>query len=145
MSKGIRFTNREMRFIALFESITGATVRDCIIDDENNRIIYVVKEGEMGIAIGKRGKNVSLLEKMTGMRHEIIEFSDDPARFIKNALRPARLREIRITQRTDGRKIAVVSVDPKDKGIAIGKNGKNAERIRFLAKRYFDISNVSIL
>jgi len=145
MSKGIRFTNREMRYIALFESITGATVRDCIIDDENNRIIYVVKEGEMGIAIGKRGKNVSLLEKMTGKRHEIIEFSDDPARFIKNALRPARLREIRITQRTDGRKIAVVSVDPKDKGIAIGKNGKNAERIRFLAKRYFDISNVSIL
>ena len=145
MSKGIRFTNREMRFIALFESITGATVRDCIIDDENNRIIYVVKEGEMGIAIGKRGKNVSLLEKMTGMKHEIIEFSDDPARFIRNALRPARLREIRITQRTDGRKIAVVSVDPKDKGIAIGKNGKNAERIRFLARRYFDISNVSIL
>jgi len=36
-------------------------------------------------------------------------------------------------------------VDPKDKGIAIGKNGRNAERIRFLAKRYFDISNVSIL
>jgi len=145
MSRGIKFTNREMRYIALFESITGATVRDCIIDDENNRIIYVVKEGEMGIAIGRRGKNVSLLEKMTGKRHEIIEFSDDPARFIKNALRPARLREIRITQRTDGRKIAVVSVDPKDKGIAIGKNGKNAERIRFLAKRYFDISNVSIL
>jgi len=145
MSKGIRFTNREMRYIALFESITGATVRDCIVDDENNRIIYVVKEGEMGIAIGKRGKNVSLLEKMTGKRHEIIEFSDDPARFIRNALRPARLREIRITQRTDGKKIAVVSVDPKDKGIAIGKNGKNAERIRFLAKRYFDISNVSIL
>jgi len=145
MSRGIRFTNREMRYIALFESITGATVRDCIVDDENNRIIYVVKEGEMGIAIGKRGKNVSLLEKMTGKRHEIIEFSDDPARFIKNALRPARLREVRITQRTDGRTIAVVSVDPKDKGIAIGKNGKNAERIRFLAKRYFDISNVSIV
>jgi N utilization substance protein A len=145
MSKGIKFTNREMRYIALFESITGATVRDCIIDDENDRIIYVVKEGEMGIAIGKRGKNVSLLEKMTGKRHEIIEFSDDPARFIRNALRPARLREIRITQRTDGKKIAVVSVDPKDKGIAIGKNGKNAERVRFLARRYFDISNVSIL
>jgi len=134
-----------MQYISLFESITGATVRDCIIDDENNRIIYVVKEGEMGIAIGKRGKNVNLLEKMTGMKHEIIEFSDDPVKFIRNALRPARLREIRITQRTDGKKIAVVSVDPKDKGIAIGKNGRNAERIRFLARRYFDISNVSIL
>lgn len=145
MSKGIKFTNRELQFISLFESITGATVRDCIIDDENNRIIYVVKEGEAGMAIGKRGKNINLLEKMTGKKHEVIEFSDNPVTFIRNALRPARLREIRITQRTDGKKIAVVSVDPKDKGIAIGKNGKNAERIRFLAKRYFDISNVSIL
>src|SRR3972149_2236988 len=51
---------------------------------------------------------------------------------------------LHVTERTDGKKIAVVTVNPKDKGIAIGKNGKNAERLRFLAKRYFDIQNVSI-
>jgi N utilization substance protein A len=134
-----------MRFIALFESITGATVRDCIIDDDFERIIFVIKEGDVGIAIGRRGKNISLLEKMTGKKHEVIEFSDEPSQFIKNALRPARLREIRITERPDGRTIAVVSVEPRDKGIAIGRNGKNAERIRFLAKRYFQIDNVSIM
>jgi N utilization substance protein A len=54
------------------------------------------------------------------------------------------VNEIRISERTDGKTIAVVSVDPKDKGVAIGKNGRNAERIRFLAKRYFQIQNVSI-
>jgi N utilization substance protein A len=43
-----------------------------------------------------------------------------------------------------GTKMAVVTINPKDKGIAIGKNGKNAERLRFLAKRYFDIQNISI-
>jgi len=145
VSKGIKFTNREMRHIALFESITGATVRDCIIDDDFNRILFIIKEGDVGIAIGKRGKNVFLLEKMTGKKHEVIEFSEDPAQFIKNALKPARLKEIRITERPDGKIIAVVSVEPRDKGIAIGKNGKNAEKIRFLAKRYFQINNVSIM
>jgi len=145
MSSGIKFTNREMRHIALFESITGATVRDCIIDDDFDRIIFVIKEGDAGMAIGKRGKNINLLEKMTGMKHEVIEFSDDPAQFIKNALKPARVKEIRLTERPNGRIIAVVSVDPRDKGIAIGKNGKNAERIRFLAKRYFKINTVSIM
>jgi len=134
-----------MRHIALFESITGATVRDCIIDDDFNRILFIIKEGDVGIAIGKRGKNVFLLEKMTGKKHEVIEFSEDPAQFIKNALKPARLKEIRITERPDGKIIAVVSVEPRDKGIAIGKNGKNAEKIRFLAKRYFQINNVSIM
>jgi N utilization substance protein A len=133
-----------MRYIALFESITSATVKDCIIDDELNRIIFIVKEGDIGAAIGKGGKNIRLLERMTGKKHEIIEHSDNPVQFIKNALKPARVKEVRITERPNGRTIAVVSVNPRDKGVAIGKNGRNAERIRFLAKRYFQIQNVSI-
>jgi len=145
VAKGIKFTNTEMKHIALFESVTGAMVRDCIIDEDFNRIIFVIKEREAGIAIGKRGKNLSLLEKMTGKKHEVIEYSEDPSQFIKNALKPARVREIRISERPDGKIAAVVSVEPKDKGIAIGKNGKNAEKIRFLAKRYFQISHVSIV
>ncbi|MCS7119823.1 MAG: NusA-like transcription termination signal-binding factor [Nitrososphaerota archaeon] len=145
MFKGIRLTNTEIKHIALFESITGATVRDCIIDEEFNRIIFVIKEGDAGIAIGKGGKNLSLLEKMTGKKHEIIEFSEDPAQFIKNALKPARVREIRISEKPNGETVASVHVDPRDKGIAIGKNGKNAEKVRLLAKKYFQISNVSIV
>jgi len=145
MSSGIRFTSREMRYIALFESITGANVRDCIIDEDLNRIIFIIKEGDVGMAIGRRGKNIHMLENMTGKKHEIIEHSESPVQFIKNALKPARVREIRITERLDGKTIAVVSVNPRDKGVAIGKNGRNAERIRFLAKRYFQIQNVSIM
>lgn len=144
MSTGIKFTSHEMRYIALFQSITGATVKDCIIDADLNRIIFVVKEGNIGMAIGKKGKNIHTLEKMTGKKHEIIEHSDNPAQFIKNALKPAKVDEVRITERMDGKTIAVISVNPKDKGVAIGKNGRNAERIRFLAKRYFQIQNVSI-
>jgi N utilization substance protein A len=144
MHSGIRLTSKEMRYIALFESVTGATVKDCIVDDEQSRIIFVVKEGDIGVAIGKGGKNIHLLERMTSKKHEIIEHSENPAQFIKNALKPARVNEIRITERPDGKSIAVVSVNPRDKGVAIGKNGRNAERIRFLAKRYFEIQNVSI-
>jgi N utilization substance protein A len=144
MHSGIRLTSKEMRYIALFESITSATVKDCIVDDEQNRIIFVVKEGDIGVAIGKGGKNIHLLEKMTGKKHEIIEHSESPAQFIRNALKPARVNEIRITERPDGKSIALVSVNPRDKGVAIGKNGRNAERIRLLAKRYFQIHNVNI-
>ena len=144
MATGIKLTSREMRYIALFQSITGATVKDCIVDNDLNRIIFVVKEGSIGIAIGKKGKNIHTLERMTGKKHEVIEHSDNPAQFIKNALKPAKVDEVRITERMDGKTIAVISVNPKDKGVAIGKNGRNAERIRFLAKRYFDIQNVSI-
>jgi transcription termination/antitermination protein NusA len=144
MTTGIKITCDEMRYIALFESISGASVKDCIIDEEQERAIFIVNQGQVGVAIGKGGRNIHTLERMTGKKHEIIEYSEDPVQFMKNALKPAAVREVRVTERTDGKKMAVITVNPKDKGVAIGKNGKNAERLRFLSKRYFDIQNVSI-
>lgn len=144
MTSGIKITSTEMRYIALFESVTNAAVKDCIIDEEQGRVLFVVSEGQLGVAIGKGGRNIHTLERMTGKKQEIIEYSDEPSQFIKNALKPAVVKEVRISERTDGKSIAVVTVNPKDKGVAIGKNGRNAERLRFLAKRYFQIQNVSI-
>jgi len=144
MTSGIKITSTEMRYIALFESVTNASVKDCIIDEEQGRVLFVISEGQLGIAIGKGGRNIHTLERMTGKKQEIIEYSDEPSQFIKNALKPAAVKEVRISERTDGKSIAVVIVNPKDKGVAIGKNGRNAERLRFLAKRYFQIQNVSI-
>jgi N utilization substance protein A len=144
MTSGIKITSTEMRYIALFESVTNASVKDCIIDEEQGRVLFVISEGQLGVAIGRGGRNIHTLERMTGKKQEIIEYSEEPAQFIKNALKPAAVREVRISERTDGKSIAVVTVNPKDKGVAIGKNGRNAERLRFLAKRYFQIQNVSI-
>ena len=144
MTSGIKFTSNEMRYIALFESITNASAKDCIVDEEQSRVLFVVSQGQLGIAIGKGGRNIHTLERMTGKKQEIIEYSEDPAQFIRNALKPADVKEVRITERPDGKSIAVVNVNPKDKGVAIGKNGRNAERLRFLSKRYFQIQNVSI-
>lgn len=144
MTNGIKITADEMRYIALFENISGASVKDCIIDEEQERAIFIVNQGQVGVAIGRGGRNIHTLERMTGKKHEILEYSEDPVQFMKNALKPAAVREVRITERMDGKKMAVITINPKDKGIAIGKNGKNAERLRFLAKRYFDIQNVSI-
>lgn len=144
MTTGIKITCDEMRYIALFESVSGASVKDCIIDEEQGRAIFIVNQGQVGVAIGRGGRNIHTLERMTGKKHEIIEYSENPQQFIRNALKPAGVREVRITERMDGKKMVVVTVNPKDKGVAIGKNGKNAERLRFLAKRYFNIQNVSI-
>jgi N utilization substance protein A len=39
---------------------------------------------------------------------------------------------------------AIVLVDPKKKGIVVGREGRNAEKARLLAKRYFEITHVQI-
>lgn len=132
-----------MRLIALFESITGATSKDCLIDEENDRVILVAKKGEMGLAIGKAGKNINTLRKMTGRQIEVVEAADEPEQLIKNSLAPAKVKTIRITEKPDS-KIAVVEVDTRDKAIAIGKNGRTIDKTRLLAKRYFQIDHVII-
>jgi len=130
--------------IALFESISGAQCKDCIIDEKQDRLIFIVKEGNVGAAVGRNGSHIKLLRRMTGKQVEIIEFAEDPTSFIVNSLAPAKIREVRITEKTDGEKMAVIAVDPRDKGMAIGKNGRTIERTRQLAKRYFDIGKVII-
>jgi N utilization substance protein A len=132
-----------MRYIALFENITGATANDCIVDDEGDRIIFIAKAGQMGLAIGKGGKNINALRKMTGRPIEVVEFGDTVEDLVRNSLAPANVKEIRITERPD-RKIVVVEVDPKDKALAIGKNGRTIDKTRMLAKRYYQIDHVQI-
>jgi len=55
------------------------------------------------------------------------------------------INEIRINDRFDGSKQALVVVDSRKKGVVVGKEGRNAEKARLLAKRYFQISTVMIV
>jgi N utilization substance protein A len=124
--------------------MTGATVVDCIVNDEENSIIFTVKKGEVGLAVGKRGEKIKRFRNMTNKQVEIYEYMNEPEKFIKNALKPAKVKDIRLVDRMEGKRIAMVNVEPKDKGIAIGKNGINIKKIRFLANRYFQLDTVII-
>ncbi|MEM2901865.1 MAG: NusA-like transcription termination signal-binding factor [Candidatus Bathyarchaeia archaeon] len=144
MSSRIKLTGEEMRYIALFESVTKATVMDCLIDDKSNRLIFVTKQGDMGLAIGRGGRNINMLRKMIGRPIEVVEYSETPEDLIRNSLSPAKVRNIRMAARPD-KKIMVVEVEPKDKALAIGKNGRTIDKTRMLAKRYFQVDHVLIV
>lgn len=144
MSQGIKLTSEEMRYIALFDSVTGAVVTDCVIDEKRDRIIMVIKPGDIGLAIGKHGARIKMFRDMVKREVEIVEAADDAVAMIKNSFAPARVKEVRITERIDKKKVAVVTVDRRDRGVAIGRDGRTAERTRLLAKRYFQIDNVIV-
>ncbi|SDA44165.1 NusA-like transcription termination signal-binding factor [Methanobrevibacter millerae] len=138
----IKFGASEIRFIALFENMTGAMVKDCIIDDDNNKVTFVVKQGDMGLAIGKRGSTVSKVQRAVDRGVEVIEYNEDPEQFVRNILSPAELQSVKITTRKSGEKIAAVATDNTNKRIAIGKGGINIERAKVLANRLHDIDNI---
>ena len=144
MLNNIKITETEMRYIQLLQNMTGATIVDCIVDEDMDTIIFTVKKGEVGLAVGKGGEKIKRFRSMTNKRVEIYEYLPDAENFVRNALKPAKVRDIRLVDRMEGKKIAMVNVEPKDKGIAIGKNGSNIKKIRFLANRYFQLDTVVI-
>ncbi len=124
--------------------MSGATARDCIVDDKQGRLIFVVSKGQMGLAIGKKGASVKNIERAVKRPVEVVEWSDDLVELVKNSLDARYVQEVRVTDRVDGTKGVVVVVEAKHKGAVLGKGGKNAEKVRLLARRYFDITNVQI-
>lgn len=144
MTEKIKLTSDELRLMSLFQSITSVTARDCVVDDRMDRVIFIVNKGQMGLAIGKGGATIRQLQNVVARKVELVEYSDDASDFVRNILNPQMVNEVKITQRTDGSKLAVVLVDAKRKGVVVGKEGRNAEKARLLAKRYFQISNVLI-
>ena len=59
MTEKIKLTSDELRLMSLFQNVTGAVARDCIVDNRMDRVIFVVNKGQMGLAIGKGGATPS--------------------------------------------------------------------------------------
>jgi N utilization substance protein A len=135
----IRLTAESIQYIALFENITRAKILDCIPEEE--RLVYVVKQGDMGLAIGKNGENINRVKKAIDKPIELVEYSEDPGAFIKNAFGPVSVSSVNITSK-NGKRLAYVEVPNKEKGLAIGRNGKNIEKVKMLARRHHDIEDV---
>ena len=144
MTQSIKLTMDQMRKISLFQKITKVTPRDCLDDEKQDRLIFVVNEGKMGLAIGKNGSNIKSLQNLLKRNIELVEYYNDPIKFLKNLLNTKLINEVKISRRTDGSSQAIVLVNPNNKGLVVGRAGRNAEKARLLAKRYFDITSVVI-
>jgi transcription termination/antitermination protein NusA len=145
MTEKIKLTSNELRLMSLFQSVTSVTARDCVVDDKMDRVIFIISKNQMGLAIGKGGATIKQLQNVVSRKVELVEYSDDASEFIGNVLNSNMIKEIRIDERKDGTKQAIVVVDAKKKGIVVGREGRNAEKARLLAKRYFQISSVFII
>jgi N utilization substance protein A len=142
----VKLTEDCLGLISQFERLTGAGSRDCVIDDRNNRIIFVINPGEMGLAIGKQGASIKKASDVMGKKIEVVEYSPDPAQFLRNCFLPAQVTSIEFeNDENDGSKIAHVDVRDEDRGIAIGKEGKNIFKAKKLAQRQHNITDVQLV
>ena len=133
-----------MRLISQFEKLTGAGSRDCVIDDRNNRIIFVINPGEMGLAIGKSGASIKKAMDVMGKMIEVVEYANNPEQFLRNCFLPAKVTAVDFEGEGDSQ-VAHVEVRDEDRGLAIGKEGKNIFKAKKLAQRQHNISDVLLV
>ena len=117
MTQAIKLTTDQIRLISLFQNVTKTTARDCLDDEKQNKIIFVVNEGKMGLAIGKGGSNIKSLQNILKRNVELVEHFDDPAKFLKNILNPKFVNEVKLDTKQDGSSQAIVIVDQGKKGL----------------------------
>jgi N utilization substance protein A len=83
----------------------------------------------IGSCIGQRGTRIqTIIRELGGEKVDVIEWSEDPAEYIKAALAPAKAEAVEL--KADER-LAVVSVPADQLSLAIGKGGQN---VRLAAK-----------
>lgn len=149
----VTLTDDARRRMALFEDVTDATAKDCLSfdaadhagernGDDRRRLVFLVKAGDMGTAIGPDGRTVRQVEAKLGADVALVEDADTAEAFVASALAPAAVYNVTISENDST--VAYAEVDPADTGVAIGRGGQNIEAARRLASRHFDIDDIQL-
>ncbi len=100
---------------------------------ERAKIAVISNERDVdpvGACVGMKGSRVqSIIRELRGEKIDIIEWSEDPAIFAANALSPAKVNKVTVTD-FENKKLQV-TVENEQQSLAIGKRGQN---VRLAAK-----------
>ncbi len=95
------------------------------------------KVDPIGACVGQKGVRIqAVMDELSGERIDVIEFSEEPAKYIATALSPAKVTHIKLDEKE---KRASVYVAPDQRPLAIGKKGQNVRLASFLTGWEIDI------
>ncbi|MEM3412189.1 MAG: NusA-like transcription termination signal-binding factor [archaeon] len=134
----IKLSSEEIKYIGLFEKETGTLVKDCILQNDNE-ITFLVKEGQIGLALGKKGEKIKKIKQLLGKEIHVYEHSEDPQKFVANLFYPIKVEKIDI--KTDE---IIIYVDPNEKKRAIGGGGKKIKAVREIINRHLGIDKITV-
>jgi N utilization substance protein A len=97
----------------------------------------------VGSCVGLRGIRIqNIVNELNGERIDVIQWDPDPARFVANALSPAQVLNVRISEDDN---TASVVVPDRQLSLAIGKEGQNARLAAKLTGWRIDIKPESAM
>lgn len=113
--------------------------------DAGRRAKVVVESGQkkvdaVGACVGLRGSRIkAILRELEGERVDIIRYSEEPSVFIKNSLKPAEVKQVKLDE---ANKEAKVIVADDQLSLAIGSRGENVKLAAKLTGWQIDIRSL---
>lgn len=96
----------------------------------------------IGSCVGQRGSRVqTVMAELSGEKIDIIEYSDDPVKFIANGLSPAKILNVQLDEANREAKVGVLE---DQLSLAIGKAGQNVRLAARLTGWKIDINGEKI-
>ena len=96
----------------------------------------------IGSCVGQKGSRVqTVMAELGGEKIDIIEYSDDPVKFIANALSPAKILNVQLDEDNKEAKVGVLE---EQLSLAIGKAGQNVRLAARLTGWKIDINGEKI-
>ena len=138
----ITLSNETVQCIRLASRYSKARIIDCMVEDD--RIVFVVEKGQIGLAIGLKAKNLEKLRALFKKTVKFVEFDTDTERFIHNLCKPYTLTKVDLEEDSSGSTLVKIEVERREKSKLIGKDGRNINMIRKLAQRHHAIRDVQI-
>lgn len=141
---GRKIDQRSMELFSRFEELSGVEVIDLVEEPEDERLVVLIPDDQVGKAVGKGGSRLQDIRDRMGMTIDVVAYSEDPKQLVKNYFRPHDVQGVEMQERQDETLVARVKVAPKDKGRAIGKGGRNVKLCGELVSRHTDIDEVVV-
>jgi N utilization substance protein A len=140
----IKLTAELIRYISVFERLTGATVKDCFLEGKSTKLVFIVNEGVLGLAIGKKGANIKRVKMVLEKELDVIEYSKDPLQFIRNLLRPMKPQNVYLSEKSDGQKVVNLTLENKEKRFLLAKQGERLNKVREIMRRHYEFDLIEV-
>ena len=124
---------QDMRYMNLFEKITGVSTRFCF--KYNDFIVFIIPASAVSRAIGENGKNIKRMSEILGRKIKVVPSPNgnyDIKKFIENIVNPATFRGVEIGER----EIIVASAGTQSKAALMGRDKKRLYELQKIAKDF---------
>ena len=136
----MKIGQQEILLMNAFSSLTNVNAKDCVVSGKN--VVFVVREQEVGKAIGKKGETIKKMSNKLNKRIEIFAYTKEAKGFLEKAFKDINFEKIELKEE-DGKKIIEIEANPENRRKLLSQ-ARKLKKIKELLERNYNVFDIKI-